>query len=197
MTWSRQKAVESPSLCIQQALTSIHGARYMAVSRQLFSIAAWAWPSNRCSIKASAAPRSNSRFRSSEPSRWRLARSGPRAKSSTVAVVLARQKAESPTPEADCSRTVRRRASFSRANASQCVNLQRAWSDNSLPQCPFCAKCGHRTFHSNNSSARPDSGSGTEMPSAFAVFRLMYSSILVACCTGRSAGLSPLRIRPA
>jgi hypothetical protein len=33
-------------------------------------------------------------------------------------------------------------------------------------------------------------------PSAFAVLRLMISSIFVTCCTGRSAGLSPLRMRP-
>src|SRR5215471_15431800 len=30
------------------------------------------------------------------------------------------------------------------------------------------------------------------MPSVLAVFRLMSSSTFVACCTGRSAGLSPL-----
>src|SRR6516225_10498042 len=52
--------------------------------------------------------------------------------------------------------------------------------------------------HSNISSARPDSGSGISMPSARAVFKLMYiSTFVVACCTGKSAGLSPLRIRPA
>jgi hypothetical protein len=34
------------------------------------------------------------------------------------------------------------------------------------------------------------------IPSAFAVLRLRVSSILVACSTGRSAGFSPLRIRP-
>ena len=32
------------------------------------------------------------------------------------------------------------------------------------------------------------------MPSAFAVLRLITSSNLVGCCTGRSAGFSPLRI---
>src|SRR5215831_11105218 len=51
-------------------------------------------------------------------------------------------------------------------------------------------------LHSITSSARPESGSGTVMPSALAVLRLMKSSTLVACWTGRSAGLSPLRIRP-
>src|SRR5207244_4167879 len=50
--------------------------------------------------------------------------------------------------------------------------------------------------YSITSSARPSRGSGTLMPSALAVLRLMYSSTLVACWTGRSAGLSPLRIRP-
>src|SRR5215468_34242 len=34
---------------------------------------------------------------------------------------------------------------------------------------------------------------GTVMPSARAVLRLMISSTLVACCTGKSAGLSPLK----
>src|SRR5262245_22822160 len=51
-------------------------------------------------------------------------------------------------------------------------------------------------LHSNISSARPDRGSGTAMPSALAVLRLMKSSTLVACWTGRSAGFSPLRTRP-
>src|SRR5262249_49623641 len=46
--------------------------------------------------------------------------------------------------------------------------------------------------HSISSSARPDSGSGTVMPSFLAVLRLMNSSTFVACCTGRSAGFSPL-----
>ena len=51
--------------------------------------------------------------------------------------------------------------------------------------------------HSKISSARPDSGSGMVMPSARAVFKLMNIWTFLACCTGRSAGLSPLRIRPA
>jgi hypothetical protein len=52
------------------------------------------------------------------------------------------------------------------------------------------------TNYSITSSARPISVLGTLTPSALAVFRLMYSSTLVACWTGRSAGLSPLRTRP-
>ena len=37
---------------------------------------------------------------------------------------------------------------------------------------------------------------GTARPSAFAVLKLMTNSNLVDCCTGRSAGFSPLTIRP-
>ena len=40
-------------------------------------------------------------------------------------------------------------------------------------------------------------GAGIAIPSAFAVFRLMTNSNLVDCITGRFAGLSPLRMRPA
>src|SRR5262249_33712009 len=36
-------------------------------------------------------------------------------------------------------------------------------------------------FHSNTSSARPDKGSGTVMPSTLAVFRFRKSSTLVDC----------------
>ena len=50
--------------------------------------------------------------------------------------------------------------------------------------------------HSITSSARPSSEGGTVRPSALAVLRLMISSTFVACWTGRSAGFSPLRIRP-
>jgi hypothetical protein len=45
--------------------------------------------------------------------------------------------------------------------------------------------------HSITWSARARSDGGTVRPSAFAVFRLMTSSNLVGCCTGRSAGFSP------
>src|SRR6516165_7140506 len=43
---------------------------------------------------------------------------------------------------------------------------------------------------------RRSSDSGISVPSAFAALRLTMSSTLTACCTGRSAGLSPLRKRP-
>src|SRR6516225_10652164 len=52
------------------------------------------------------------------------------------------------------------------------------------------------SHHSITSSARPSSESGKLMPSVFAVLTLMTSSTFVDWITGRSAGFSPLRIRP-
>ena len=51
--------------------------------------------------------------------------------------------------------------------------------------------------HSITSSARARSVGGTSIPSAFAVFRLMTSSNLTGCSTGRSAGFAPLKISDA
>ena len=49
-------------------------------------------------------------------------------------------------------------------------------------------------YYSITSSARSRIAGGTVRPSALAVLRLTTSSNLVGCSTGRSAGLSPLRI---
>jgi len=49
--------------------------------------------------------------------------------------------------------------------------------------------------YSRISSARERSEGGTVRPSALAVLRLITNSYLVALCTGRSAGFSPLRMR--
>ena len=46
----------------------------------------------------------------------------------------------------------------------------------------------------SRSSARASTAGGIVRPSAFAVLRLITSSNLVGCSTGRSAGLAPLRI---
>src|SRR5262249_26370557 len=43
-------------------------------------------------------------------------------------------------------------------------------------------------------SARASTDCGIVRPSALAIFRLMSSSNVVGCSTGRSAGLAPLRI---
>src|SRR5262245_16250090 len=50
--------------------------------------------------------------------------------------------------------------------------------------------------HSITSSAATSSLSGTVMPSILAVEALRISSNLLACTTGSSAGLAPLRMRP-
>jgi hypothetical protein len=49
--------------------------------------------------------------------------------------------------------------------------------------------------HSITSSARRMNDSGIVRPAAFAVLRLMTSSNLTACSTGKSAGLVPCKIR--
>jgi TRAP-type uncharacterized transport system substrate-binding protein len=51
-------------------------------------------------------------------------------------------------------------------------------------------------FHSITSSASASSVGGTFRPIARAVTKLMTRSNLVGCATGRSAGFSPLRMRP-
>src|SRR5262249_39767976 len=54
---------------------------------------------------------------------------------------------------------------------------------------------GHPPHHSITSSARASSVGGISRPSALAVLRLITNSYLVGYCTGKSAGLSPLRMR--
>src|SRR5262245_59521526 len=51
-------------------------------------------------------------------------------------------------------------------------------------------------LHSITSSASNCIELGTSMPSALAVCRLITNSNLLDCTTGKSAGFSPLRIRP-
>jgi len=67
---------------------------------------------------------------------------------------------------------------------------------------PLCAKsdrtqCSKIRAYSITSSASASSFGGMSRPSAFAVLRLTASWKRVGCRTGRSAGLSPLRMRPA
>src|SRR5260221_2077259 len=72
-----------------------------------------------------------------------------------------------------------------------------------LRPCPTRPHGGHASeqrdelapVHSITSSARASSVSGTVRPSAFAVLRLMTSSNLVGCWTGRLLGFSPFRMR--
>jgi hypothetical protein len=55
---------------------------------------------------------------------------------------------------------------------------------------------GSLGLHSMISLAVASSIGGTERPSALAVLRLMTSSNFLGCSTGKSAGFSPLRMRP-
>jgi hypothetical protein len=64
-----------------------------------------------------------------------------------------------------------------------------------VPRGASCAAAKVRAY-SMTSSARASSADGTVSPSALAVLRLITSSTFVTCCTGRSAGFSPLRMRP-
>jgi hypothetical protein len=52
-----------------------------------------------------------------------------------------------------------------------------------------------RKAHSITSSAVASSAGGTSRPSVLAVLRLMTNSYFVGSCTGRSAGISPFRMR--
>src|SRR5215475_12639360 len=52
-------------------------------------------------------------------------------------------------------------------------------------------------LHSITSSARASNVGGISRPSIIAVARLMTNSNLVDCTTGRSAGFTPWRMRPA
>ena len=65
----------------------------------------------------------------------------------------------------------------------------------SLRPMPSATPCTAANDHySITSSARASKVGGTMMPSAFAVFKLITSSNLVGCSTGRSAGFAPLKI---
>src|SRR5262249_34194586 len=51
------------------------------------------------------------------------------------------------------------------------------------------------TFHSITSSVSASTVAGTSRPSALAALRFSTNSNLVGCCTGRSPGFSPRRMR--
>src|SRR5262249_8062000 len=63
--------------------------------------------------------------------------------------------------------------------------------------CPAEERDELASFHSITSSAATSSLSGTGRPGTWAFGALMPSSNLVACTTGRPAGLAPWRMRPA
>src|SRR5262249_52032840 len=62
--------------------------------------------------------------------------------------------------------------------------------------CDSGSDFGSAALHSITSSAIASTPGGMARPSSLAVLRLMTNSSLVGCMIGRSAGFSPLRIRP-
>src|SRR5262245_24682574 len=92
---------------------------------------------------------------------------------------------------------VKSRSETARLNRSaiprqQTVSLQ-------CRRCPLCARkrpehLQQSTFYSITSSTRSRMDCGIERFSALAVLRLITSSNLVGCSTGRSAGLAPFKI---
>src|SRR2546430_10336069 len=71
-------------------------------------------------------------------------------------------------------------ASFIKKTRSHGTIPKRVGSAKRLRSLPGSAE-SRWAIHSNTSSARPDKGSGTVMPSALAVFRFRKSSTLVDC----------------
>src|SRR5262249_30795623 len=81
------------------------------------------------------------------------------------------------------------------ADAPHRLALLRARRERPRRRCAAEQRDEAASLHSITSSARASRLSGTVRPSALAVLRLIASSYLVGACTGRSAGLSPLRMR--
>ena len=65
-----------------------------------------------------------------------------------------------------------------------------------VAKCQKSAIAASPPVYSITSSAIESSVGGTVRPSILAVSALMTSSNLLACATGKSAGLAPLRMRP-
>ena len=91
-----------------------------------------------------------------------------------------------------CAREQRGRIVMPSTFAGACIGRSAGFSSLSPSHAP--QKTLH---HSMISSARARSEGGIARPSAFAVLEFITSSNLVVCWTGRSAGLSPLRMRAA
>src|SRR5262245_55717299 len=86
-----------------------------------------------------------------------------------------------------------------RVGAQEPDSRQFRWRLGARHQRPRRRPAKHRDerapVHSMTSSARAMRAFGTSNPSALAVLRLITSSNFVGCCTGRSAGLAPFRMR--
>jgi hypothetical protein len=102
--------------------------------------------------------------------------------------------------EAICERPLGQSRRFCDVNVTSAIPLIAAVKRTSLigsfgPNADSCTAAMSR--YSITSSASICIETGTSIPSALAVFMLMTIANFVDCMTGRSAGFSPLRIRPA
>src|SRR5262249_9350932 len=71
---------------------------------------------------------------------------------------------------------------------------QTCWYVRFVPKADLRTAAKHRYSITSSASKRNDSG--IESPSALAVLRLTRTAKFVGCTTGRSAGLSPRKMRP-
>jgi hypothetical protein len=85
-----------------------------------------------------------------------------------------------------------------RMNYGEVLHLRRLLRPRDERQCSRTADKRNELASSQaiTASALARREGGTAMPSALAVLRLITSSIFVGRTTGKSAGFSPLRIRP-
>ena len=133
--------------------------------------------------RTSSAARAGSRSIDPRPNGIRPRRSRPRRTRSPSGPGEMRETVAS-TRQANGCRETRSPALRCCARATNGIRRRAAEDRDELPP-----------SHSITSSARASRVGGTLRLSAFAVLRLITSSNLVGCWTGRSAGFSPLRMR--
>jgi hypothetical protein len=83
-----------------------------------------------------------------------------------------------------------------RANPPHALCLLRTRPNRPHSRCASEERDEVSASHSMTSSAMESNVAGTVRPSILAVWALMVSSNLLACTTGKSAGLAPWRMRP-
>jgi hypothetical protein len=133
----------------------------------------------------------------------RARRERPRCRAAEKRNELTTPHARPPTPEghrSDSNRDIgrdQRCPLWARSGLMHC-SKQHLYSitSSAREQCPLSAISdnSHRTAYSISSLAKASNVGGIVSPSAFAVFMLITSSNLVACSTGKSAGLAPFSI---
>ena len=85
---------------------------------------------------------------------------------------------------------------FESGKLGEVVGIKRTFPNRCFVPTTDSRTAARQHLYSITSSASASNVGGILRPSAFAVLRLMINSNLVGSITGRSAGFSPLRIRP-